>query len=707
MDPRELAKEGARPSDPRVTVGLGLAAFGIYVFGACRTIYVGDSGELVAAAATLGIPHPSGYPLYVLLGKLWTLLVPVGSVAFRMSLFSAACAAATVALVHLVARTLGLHRAAAVLAALLVALGPSFWSQANIQRVYALNALCVMAVTLLAVRWWQSADDVPRDGTPRDIRFMVAAAFVAGLGACNHTFMGLFGLVVGVFAVLTEPQLLRRVGHLGACVGAGLLGLLPYAYLPLRSRQQPRLDWGNPETWEGFRAVVGRADFWDRKWMESAADWLPIVLDYLRGLGEELTWVGVGLALSGAVLALRRAERGRWPVLLPLLAMGVNLWALGVHGSRSDIFTWHRYYIPSYLVAALLAAIGVHLLLEKLRASNDGSNRRAAIAAAMAFVLPLILLVDGWARFDRSDYRIAEDFSRRLLASLPPGAHLAASDDNVLFVLIYLQFVEGVRPDIDLILQGVGDAELPALRFDPDDDPLFFTHHPNWNHPQIAVEPVGLAFRTVRRDAPPPELGELPDALDGELDPSVPKDYLTRNLLGHFRSMLGMSFERRDWPRARTEFERAALSAPENDVLFYNLGLIYRRNGMPRRALAAFERSVEINPRRLASDKPARAVDRVAEVRPTVEKLEALERELAADPSLEGLEPGSADHFRTLARLLAERGEPELARGRALLAAEVEAGVDARPGTTRDDDALTSPASRRIAHAGRTGGRVV
>ena len=60
----------------------------VYVLGACPTIYVGDSGELVAAVHLLGIPHPSGYPLYVLLGKIWTLLLPVGSIAYRMSVFS-------------------------------------------------------------------------------------------------------------------------------------------------------------------------------------------------------------------------------------------------------------------------------------------------------------------------------------------------------------------------------------------------------------------------------------------------------------------------------------------------------------------------------------------------------------------------------------------------------------------------------------------
>ena len=102
-----------RSTDLRIAAGLGLALFVLYARGACRTIYVGDSGELVAAVFTLGIPHPSGYPLYVLLGKLWTVAVPFGSIAFRMSLFSATCAAAACTVLFVLAREAGLGRRAA------------------------------------------------------------------------------------------------------------------------------------------------------------------------------------------------------------------------------------------------------------------------------------------------------------------------------------------------------------------------------------------------------------------------------------------------------------------------------------------------------------------------------------------------------------------------------------------------------------------
>jgi tetratricopeptide (TPR) repeat protein len=240
----------------------------------------------------------------------------------------------------------------------------------------------------------------------------------------------------------------------------------------------------------------------------------------------------------------------------------------------------------------------------------------------VALALPLFLLTIGWARYDRSRFEIADAYARTVLQSLPPGAHLVATDDNILFSLIYLTMVEQQRPDVDLILQGVGAAELPPLHFDANEERLFFTHHPNWNLSGLEVVPLGLVFEARRpgpvpsavEGAPAPEALITREALPGEDDPSVPKDYLTQNLIGDFHYMLGFTLSERDRPRALRELQRAAASAPRNAVLFYNLGLLYRRLGLLDEALVAFKRSQQIEPRALATRSRPRAADRVAEV---------------------------------------------------------------------------------------------
>ncbi len=626
------------------TLGVAAVPLAVYVVGACRTAYVGDSGDLLTAIAVLGIPHPSGYPLYVLLAKAWSLALFFLPLPWSVSLFSAVCAAGACAVLYRTARESGAGAGAAAGAAWLLAFSPSFWAEANIQRVYALNALFLTTALLFTLRWLRQRRD----------RDLVAAAFVCGLGASNHLEMGVAGLAIAIFVVVTEPRILARLRLVSACAVAVFVGLLPYLYLPLRARAHPLLDWGHPVTPSSFVSVVLRSDFWGRAWIRGPADLVPILQDYGMGLLRESAWAGAGLAL----LAIAAARRRSWPVLLPLLVMLANAATMALHGSRSDLFIWHRYYMPSYTALALMAAWGWQTLAEATRPR----------LAALALLPPLALGVTGWRANDRSRYSIGEDYSRTLLATLPPGAHLIASDDNILFILMYLNLGEGLRPDVDLILEGVGGASLPPLSFNPDVDPVYTTHYPNWRIAELENVPVGLAFRAWRAGRPWPPPTPVKDHLEGELDAGVPKDYLTQNLIGNFHQMLGMTWETRDWPRARREFDIAAASAPFNDVLFYNLGLIYRRNGLLEKALAAFRRSDEINPREIASLTKPRAAERAREVEAEIVERDRLMAELAADPALSGLDPASSEWLRTIGALLASRGRPTWARGQRLQA---------------------------------------
>lgn len=634
-------------ADRAVGFGLAALAFAVYFSGASPTIYVGDSGELVAAVHTLGIPHPSGYPLYVLLGKLWTLVFPIGTIAYRMSVFSALAASATVGLAYGLVRSLALSRTAAATAALTLAFSGSFWSQSNIQRVYTLNALFMIAVLRAASAWLRS----------RRTRTLYAAFFLCGLGATNHTFMAVAAIALVAIVVTSprtplDPHPLPPSGWALAATSFGV-GLAPYLYLPLRSRAEPALDWGDPETLGALWRVVARREFWARAWIESPTDLLPILGDWLGSIPEEMTWAGAALAVLG--LFHRGLPRGMRIGLVTLATLNVT--AMALHGSRSDLFIWHRYYIPTYAGAAVLLAFGVDLAM-----------RHAGRAAAVALAIPLVLAVSQHADFDRSRYRVADDFARRVLASLPPGAHLAAADDNILFSLIYLHLVEGLRPDIHLVLQGVGKARLPPLTFDPTSDPLFFTHHPNWSVPGLEIVPQGLVFRVVRTGATTPPLQLDGRPLAGKDDAKVPKDYLTRNLVGHFHYMLGLSAVEGDWPAAADELAHAAAAAADNDVLFYNLGLIYRRSGLLAEAEQAFTRSHEINPRRIAGDTHARALDRLLEVRAERQRIEQVERELQPQLERKRLRAGTSAYHSALADLLAARGEVQAATGQSLRA---------------------------------------
>jgi uncharacterized membrane protein len=130
---------------------LAAALFVLYAASAPRSVALEDDGLFVLSSYFLGIEHPPGYPLYTLLGKLFTLL-PVGSVAYRVHLLSALFGAAACGLLWMCARTLVEGRAPAWLAALGLGLAPVFWSQSVIAEVYTLNAFFFVLMVWLGLR---------------------------------------------------------------------------------------------------------------------------------------------------------------------------------------------------------------------------------------------------------------------------------------------------------------------------------------------------------------------------------------------------------------------------------------------------------------------------------------------------------------------------------------------------------------------------
>ena len=140
--------------DAVLVVGLFAAGLALYVQTLAPSVAAlfDDSLEFPLVSYRLGIAHPTGYPLYTLLGKLNTFL-PWHEVAWRVNLLSAVAGALTVALVYLVARQLGARRLPAVVGAASLAVSPVFWSQAVVAEVYTLTGVFVALLLWLALRW--------------------------------------------------------------------------------------------------------------------------------------------------------------------------------------------------------------------------------------------------------------------------------------------------------------------------------------------------------------------------------------------------------------------------------------------------------------------------------------------------------------------------------------------------------------------------
>lgn len=560
--------------------GVGVVSLAVYIRTACRTIYVGDSGELAAAVHTLGIPHPPGYPLYVLLGKLFSIVVRVGRPAWRLNLFSAFCASLSAVCLYGCLATLGLAPAVCAAVALTWALSASLWSQAGIPRVYALGAFISAAASWPALQWAQG------EGS---IGWLVAATFVIGLGLANHPVVIAHLAAFVVLAALTRPAILADPALWGFAGVALLPGLALYLFIPLRARRNPPVNWDNLSSWKDLWRFLLRKQYWRHRYVRNGSDVAEVLAFYLRRVVQEFGFMGAAAIVLGLVVMLERVPA---VLAMALVLVLLNTAAMIAHARREDIFHWTRYMITAWFGLTFPLALGWDRMVSVLPAGVDG---------LVAFVLPLLQLLAQFRHQDLSRHRYAEEYNRRILECLPEGATLIAQDDNVVFPLMYLKYAEAVRPDVHLLEQGV--HQLKPLKFNPRREAVYCTHWQQaFNQPASArgpglrLMPEGVIYRIVSTDMAyqPRDLWKEFDIPDME-DPRIPRNYLTRCLLAH------VYFMRAEWVGARAPgeaigwYQRAYRMAPDSPTLNYNLGLCFRRMGLRLASEDAFARALALD----------------------------------------------------------------------------------------------------------------
>jgi hypothetical protein len=421
-----------------------------------------DGGDLISAAWTSGVPHPTGYPTYVLLARLFTRL-PLGNVAYRVNLLSAVSAAAVVGLLYRVVRltqrddtlppepthsgkalllSTHPHRTLerwgiAVAAAMSLATSSLLWSQAVIAEVYALHALFASLLLWCCAEWQVSS----RDG------WLWAAGLCLGLGLGNHLTLAVVA-VAGVVWLLPQWRGWLRLHTLAPAAGLCLLGLTVYTYLPLAARGDPPVNWGDPQTWRSF---------W---WLVSGAQYRPFVFgleaSYIPGrlyqwadvLGDQFGWCGLVLVLAGLGWLWKR----RRPLAVAILVLSALLavYAFGYQPGDSYV-----YLLPAFLGMTLWWAEGGAYLLALVDRdwrwlAAPRSRRLALLGLAL---LPLVSLSLHWGQVDLGHDWSAQMYIHVVLdeRSVEPGSLLVTRRDAPTFILWYGQFVEGRRPALPIV----------------------------------------------------------------------------------------------------------------------------------------------------------------------------------------------------------------------------------------------------------------
>jgi hypothetical protein len=427
-----------------------------------------DSAEFQQAAYSLAIPHPTGYPLYLLVARLWISIIPLGDPAFRVNLLSAVFAALAVWVLY--ASVLKITRSviAAAGASLLYAVQAVAWSQAGVAEINSLNTLLTGLALFLLIKWVLGEAPLP------------LLALVYGTAVSHHRTALIYAPVMLAFALLGPRRGTFSRHHLKTVVLSLLLFALPFAayvYLPLRAETNPAY----PNNWTGFSTWV---------FGESALPVLEGTLSRLDTLVPRLRFVALGqifwrpqgwllaglgiVGIAGCVAAYlgrrvpvrklpSRNEGGAWRIMPFAALMYGCVFGLGVvFAAAYDILD-----VSDYLGVAVFAwcvAAGVGLLVLELGArwaAHRTRSPRMVLTGLTAALLVGVLALAAYTserNLTRGDLRV--DYSsldrlgywRELMreaGTIPQNAVLI-TDWPQANEARYLRAVEGWRPDVSI-----------------------------------------------------------------------------------------------------------------------------------------------------------------------------------------------------------------------------------------------------------------
>jgi hypothetical protein len=547
-----------------------------------------DTSEYIAAAYTLGIPHPPGNPFFVLLGRVFTILPIAPNVAMRVNLLAAVCSALTAGFWFLVAErvlsswftTRWQRIAGGALAALVGATAFTVWAQSVVnEKVYTVSLFGLALVSWLLIRWIDNPDG------PRADKLLVLAAFLTGLGYANHMAGFLTLPAMGLVVVLFRPRTLLRGRLILACAGALVLGVTPFATQPIRAAHHPAINEGETTgcmnglkvgctltsaTWDRFkynfdREQYGKLPLTQRQapftaqvamwWMYFKWQWLRDPSGTNAGAQGALAAVFFAIGLLGAWVHFQRDRKtfAYFATLMFTLTFvliyylnfkyGASQPPITVPNDLREVRDRDYFYLWSFSAWSVWVAIGLMYLWESI-AALIGPDRDATGAvrpsrsnwamAAPVLALAFVPLFANWTSASRRGDTDTADFARDMLNSVEPYGILVTAGDNDMFPLWYAQEVEGVRRDVLVVntsLMGTDWFVRQMLRrdifeYNADTGPVLYRGK-TWKKP--SGPPLQLSIDEAD-SIPPYEMIQQPmQFVAGELKATVAPGYLERS----------------------------------------------------------------------------------------------------------------------------------------------------------------------------------
>jgi tetratricopeptide (TPR) repeat protein len=410
---------------------LFIGVFIAYLNTVCPTVYVGDSGELTAAAFSLGIPHPSGYPLFALIGKLFC-LIPFGSIAFRVNLMSVVFSSTTVLIVYSIIYRFTSSNLSSIFGALILAFSQIFWLQTVSAEVYPLHTFFVAVLIKLLIYWNDN----------KSLSTLSLFSFVVGLSFLNHLQTVMMAPAVFFFLIYSDRKGVLNLKTLLTISILFLFALTIYLYLPIRTNVGAAIHWGDPDTFDNFWNVVSGANHRSHYIFGQSISY------YLQRTKDAYIMVynQFGIIMIAALWGFVKLKEYRWKLFFLAIIFFDFFYTIFLNTVFIEITAFN---LPTLIVISILSGIGINHILNKLNAFYaHGQIIIYRFISVVCYIVPAILLISNYNVCDQSRNYVGYEHLLNALRTINHRGTIFVDGDNNLFPVTYARFVERMREDV-------------------------------------------------------------------------------------------------------------------------------------------------------------------------------------------------------------------------------------------------------------------
>lgn len=427
----------------------------VYLLTMSRGVMPIDAGELAASQYTLGISHPSGYPLFNIIGFLWSKL-PIGSVIFRLNLLCAIWVAianffliktALLILNHSFKQTNSpkknnqkitekksdenshhpLHLIASIAGVLMIGFCTTWWIQSAGVEVYSLHLALLTAFIFVFIRNYIKPITTAKD--------WALAGLLLGLCFTNHltSILILPGILLLYFMKMKFNMASIKMGIIFA-VAAFIIFIAFYGFMMSRAGSSPEVNYGNPQNMEYLKRHVSGWQF--QSFMGNEKKSNTTMSLFFENFTQQSAIIGVLLFLGGIVFTFMKNPKiaAFWML---------NLFATLIYASQYDIHDIENYFLLAYLSASIFICFCIYWIFTLIKGIEKNK------VAYLFLLIPVLPLIMNFKDADQSKLNYIDEYSIAALNSVEPNALIVSREWDVLVSpLYYYHLVENQRPDV-------------------------------------------------------------------------------------------------------------------------------------------------------------------------------------------------------------------------------------------------------------------